>query len=91
MKFDKLKPGMFLVAKLKARNWTIIKHKLGNKVIFDDYWDENSSSEAWGHLYKAYNSEREKNLWNHIAINRSYRLATTKDAQDLIVTMFEKA
>ena len=78
MKFEKLKPGMFLVSTVRLRGWLLIKDKQRNKIIVDNYWTGPS-----GRFYKIYNMELKEYEWNI-----SYKLGTTKDAQDLIVALF---
>lgn len=86
MKFDKLKPGMFLASTADLDSWVLIKSKQINSVVLDEYW-------VWvetGYLYVAYDAVLEKNRWNQAAANKVYRLVITKDAQDLIVALFTR-
>ena len=82
MKFDELKPGMLLISTTMPITWTVIKHKFGDSVTTDDYWRGTS-----GRFYKEYSGgiKRSYHGWKEY-----YRLATTKDAQELIVELFAK-
>jgi len=87
MKFDELKPGMFLVPTTAAsRTWILIKRKQGGTVTIDDYW-----MGASGRFHITYDRGIiRKSMWDG-SLRRSYILAATKDAQNLIITLFEQA
>jgi len=94
MKFDELKPGMLLISTTMPITWTVIKHKFGDSVTTDDYWRGTSGrfyrsikTAMHGHFYKEHSGgiKRSYHGWKEY-----YRLATTKDAQELIVELFAK-
>jgi len=92
MKFDELKPGMFLYdTKMgfgtQARSWLVIKRKFSNIVIFDEYWEEMPK----GRFFKDYDSEIDEYEWNSGNIYSVYEPATPEQAQELIVAVFEKS
>jgi len=85
MKFDKLKPGMFLYNKQKnITSWLVIKRKSSDTVMVDDYWRN-----TLGNFYRD-DSEINEYEWNSGNIYRVCEPATPEQAQGLIVAIFEK-
>jgi len=81
MKFDKLKPGMLLVASVPWHSWILVTDKQHREVIVDVYWTRSS-----GRFHKTYNKNMKRYAWP----DTTYGPGTTKDAQDLIVALFTR-
>jgi len=93
MKFDKLKPGMFLYGTFDfasdlVTSWLVVKHKQVGIVIIDDYWIRPSADK----LHRIYDFEVKKNIWNNAGYTYSaHEPARPMRARELIVAIFKKA
>jgi len=88
MKFEKLKPGMLLYSPGVFLDWIVIKHKSPDNVIADWYCQEPYGMGPPAPAFaKGYNREFGKRHWRQL---KTSRLATIKDAQNLIVALFIK-